>query len=293
MAVAAHEIQGTDEWLEYRRTRGGASELPALMRCNPWSPKTPAELFDLKTGRKKQYVNAAMRHGTENEPAARKWIENELEDIFEPQVAEAGRIVASLDGIDMTGKVIVELKAPPKGQQSKAWKQVEANGKPAEHYWWQCQQQLYVTGAEVCYFAVYDASAEAGIKCPVYPDAQSHERLRSMWEWFFEHLDADRRPIAAGPEGDRDDEAWREAAEQYKRAKFLLDEAKQQEAEAKKRLDKIAGEQGAYGCGVKVTRHWVTGAVDYKAAIPDDIDLEQFRKPGRWQTRITVEKEAE
>jgi len=151
MAVAAHEIQGSEAWLEYRRTRGGASEVSALFRASPWMPKNPLELYEVKTGRKEVFVNSAMRHGNQYEPAARAKLEHLLGEALEPQIVEHSeheRIIASLDGQTMDGKTIVEIKCPPKGRESKAWKQVEDNGKPDHHYWLQIQQQLLCSGAE-------------------------------------------------------------------------------------------------------------------------------------------------
>jgi len=290
MAVAAHEIQGTDEWLEYRRTRGGASEVAALFAASLFMPRNGRELFEVKTGKREVYVNDAMRHGNDHEPAARAKLEAMLDEPLEPQVVEHPsnpRIIASLDGQTMDGQTIVEIKCPPKGRESKAWKQVEDNGKPDQHYWLQIQQQLACSGAEYCLFAVYDAATDDMITTQVHADADWQEKIVEAWTGFLSDLDS-----GIPPEVDRQDAAWREAADRYRQAKQDLEAAKEAEANAKALLEEIAGEDGARGCGVAVNRYYVKGSVDYKKAIPADIDLEQYRKPGRWQTRITIDKEA-
>ena len=290
MAAQAHEIQGTPEWLEYRRNRGGASEVAALFAASPFMPRNARELYEVKTGEREVYVNNAMRHGNANEPAARAHLEAMLEEPLEPQVVEHKdnpRIIASLDGQTIDGATIVEIKCPPKGRESKAWKQVEDNGKPDHHYYLQIQQQLLCSGAEYCLFAVYDANTDDMITTQVHTDADWQSRIVEAWEAFFDQLDSGKPP-----EVERRDAAWRKAAEQYRKAKEQLELAKAAEAEAKAALEALAGDTGAAGSGVSVARFWVQGAVDYKAALPKDIDLEPYRKPGRWQTKITMQKEA-
>lgn len=291
MAVAAHEIQGSEAWLEYRRTRGGASEVAALFGCSPFMPKNAFELYQVKTGEREVFVNDAMRHGNQYEPAARAELEGLLGEPLEPQVIEHPsnpRIIASLDGQTMDGKTIVEIKCPPKGEQSKAWKYVEDNGKPDHHYWLQIQQQLACSGAERCVFAVYDADSGTVITTEVHADLETHSKIVTAWEDFFQCLDNQEPPIV-----DRNDSAWRKAANAYREAKAQLEVAKEMEAKAKADLEALAEDGSAKGCGVSVSRYFVKGSVDYKAALPDGIDLEPFRKQGRWQTRITIEKEAE
>lgn len=291
MSIAAHEIQGSEAWLEYRRTRGGASELPALMHCSPWAPRSAAELFDFKTGRRQRYNNPAMRHGTAFEAEARNWAEGELGDAFEPKVLERGRIIASLDGINMEGSAILELKCPPKGGKSKAWLQVQHHHAPDRHYWWQVQQQLYVSGAQCAYFAIYDAQQKTGIVTTVKPDRNAFDELVAAWERFFTYFDADKRPPDDRPNYRRD-KAWETAATAYQEAKAALDAAKAKEAAARKALEQLADGQSTRGAGVCLTRYWAQGRIDYKHLVPADADIESARAPGRWQTKITQEKEA-
>jgi putative phage-type endonuclease len=290
MSAKPHEIQGTEAWLEYRRTRGGASEVAALFGESPFMPRNVRELYEVKTGQREVYVNDAMRHGNRNEPAARAKLEDMLGEALEPQVVEHRcnpRIIASLDGQTMDGETIIEIKCPPKGRESKAWKQVEDNGKPDHHYWLQIQQQLACSGAKYCLFAVYDANADDMITTQVHADPEWQVEIVEAWETFLSQLDT-----GTPPEPERKDAAWRKAAEKYRLAKEQLEAAREAELVAKAELEKLAGEDSARGCGVAVSRYYVKGSVDYKKAIPADIDLEQYRKPGRWQTRITIDKEA-
>src|SRR5690606_1742395 len=97
----------------------------------------------------------------------------------------------------------------------------------------------------------------------VLPDLQMHEAIKAAWERFFEHLDTDTPP----PLTDRDvrertDAEWRDAVAAWKEAKARLDEAKTAEAEARKALLALAGEQSSQGAGVRVTRFWRSGGID-------------------------------
>lgn len=138
--------QGSAEWLEWRAARYTASNAPAVMCANPWVPKTPRQLFLVRSGQLKVFVNAAMRAGNEDEGRARELVKlayggNPLPACFE---SEAGDLPlgASLDAVDVLahhGEAVAwELKRPAKGSASDLWSASEA---PA-HYLWQMAHQL-------------------------------------------------------------------------------------------------------------------------------------------------------
>ena len=60
---------------------------------------------------------------------------------------------------------------------------------------------------------------------------------------------------------------------------------------AKQRLICLASHAKVEGAGVSVTRFFKQGSVDYKR-VPQlaDVDLEQFRGPGREEVRVTVSR---
>lgn len=290
--IKPHEIQGTDEWLEWRRTRGGASEVAALMGCAPWFPRTPYELWLVKTGRAVVEVNAAMTRGTALEPAARAYAEELFGEVFEPQTAELDRIVASLDGITFDGQCLLEIKVPAQGRDSELWAHVKEHQAPPEHYLWQVQQQLLCSGARLARFVVCHAEGEQitdAIHCDVLPDEQMHEAIKVAWEQFFEYLDSDTPPpITERDVREREDAEWAAAAQAWREAKQRLDEASKAEKAAREMLIKLAGEQSTVGAGVKATRYFVAGNIDYKRAAEDaGVDLSKYKKPGRWRWRLT------
>jgi len=290
--IKPHEIQGTDEWKEWRRSRGNASEVAALMGCAPWFPATPYQLWTVKTGRAEVAESDAMRRGSALEPAARAYAEELFGEVFEPQVCELGRLSASLDGLTFDGSTVLEIKCPAKGKYSETWKHVAEHGRPPEHYLWQIQQQLLCSGAKLARFVVCHAEGEQitdAIHCDVLPDLQMHEAIKAAWAQFFEHLDSDTPPpLTERDVREREDAEWAAAAQAWREAKQRLDKAKTAEAEARKALLALAGEQSTVGAGVKATRYFVAGNVDYKRAAEDaGVDLSKYQKPGRWQWRLT------
>lgn len=295
MATPEHQIQGSQAWHDYRATRGNASETAALMRVSPFYPRTPAELFDVKTGRQAVYENESMRRGSRLEDPARAYMENVLECAFSPHVCERERLSASLDGVDFDGTTALELKVPMKGKASDTWAHVLKHDAPPAHYWWQVQHQLLCSGAEKCVFAVCEADENEqiidSIDCTVTADEKAQQEIVKAWDWFLPFLDADQRPEDDKPEYvEREDDAWAEAAERYREAKQAEADAKKAADAARQELIELAGDAPAYGHGVKVQHIWTNGSIDYKAAVPEGIDLEPYRKEGRWQTRIDIDK---
>ena len=68
--------QNTEEWLEFRRDKIGASDAPIIMGKSPW--KTPHQLWEEKIGvRTSSYETAAMRRGKDLESEARKHFEQQ------------------------------------------------------------------------------------------------------------------------------------------------------------------------------------------------------------------------
>ena len=100
--------QGSPEWLAYRLAKRNASESAAVLGLSPWT--TPYQLWLIKTGRLVQAVTHAMQRGTDLEPAARLAYEEQTGLVMQPQVLERGAYSASLDGLDLDGELVLEIK---------------------------------------------------------------------------------------------------------------------------------------------------------------------------------------
>lgn len=271
-------VQHSPEWHEHRARHFNASEAGAVMGVNPWFPRNPADLFDLKTGAQSVTETPAMRRGTELEPQARAAAEAATGLVFTPTVLTRERYSASLDGIDFSDTVALEVKCP--GEKSPLWDVTDADSlkATAPYYWWQLVHQQYVAGFSDVWFIVY--SPERHVCFCVTAESLDADRdaLLAAWERFGEALDKGERP-----ETERTDAEWLAAAEDYMDAKRALDDAtaalQQRLDDAKTRLLSLAGEATAKGGGVSVIRSTRKGSIDEKAAKAAGVDLSQFRKP--------------
>lgn len=279
--------QGSAEWLAHRKNYRNASETPAVMGKSPWI--TPYHLWALRTGRREQEVNYAMRRGSKLEPTARAAYEVMTGHVMQPMVTVVGDYSASLDGITFDHSLIVEIKCPLRGANSALWHQV-VQGDVPHHYWLQVQHQLMVSGSERAEFYVFDGETQDGIALEVFPEPEVFEKIRAAWDAFMVHIREDVPPeLTERDKQVRTDTVWLEAAALYANRKASLDVAKAELDQAKSALLELAGHPSVTGGGITVTRYYKNGAVDYrKAAIEAGADLEAYRGSGRMDTRVTV-----
>lgn len=273
--------QGSQEWLDYRQTRFNASEAGAVMGVNPWFPKNPAELWDLKNGVREVVMNSSMQRGIDLEPQARAYAENILKDDLTPQVAQRGRYSASLDGINFDGTVAVEIKCPS-SDTSKLWECVTPNQirVQAPNYWWQLVHQFYVV-TSLQRIALVVWSYDRIVMTMVNRDevVGHFDALCSAWERFGEALDSKTRP----EQEDLDDsEEFQQLVHAYKVEKLKLEAAEKSlkvVEEEIKGYAKRTGKTSLKGFGASVTQVTRQGSVDY-AKVPElkGVDLEPYRK---------------
>ena len=278
-------IQGSPEWHAHRSHHRNASETPAVLGFSPWM--TAYQFWQLKTGRvSAQAPTAAMAHGTAMEPLARLAYEELTGDIMEPLVMVDGQYSASLDGITLGGKLMLEIKCP-KSKESKMLLEAKA-GRIQESVFWQIQTQLMVSGAEQAHLYVYDGTD--GILLEQRRDVAAWETLRAGWDAFAACIKEDQPPALT----DRDtlirtDAKWQAAAIEYARLKAEADTVDEKLDAAKARLTALAVHNSESGAGVTVTRYWKNGSVDYKK-VPQlaGVDLDLYRGQGREEVRVTT-----
>jgi putative phage-type endonuclease len=249
----------------------------------------PYGLWLIKTGRSTQEVTAPMAHGTKLEPEARAAYETATGEIMNPLVMQDGPYSASLDGINLAGNLIVEIKCPFRGKSSSLWREV-AEGRIPDHYNAQVQHQLMVSGAATAHLWVY-ADGE-GILLKVERQEPLMATIKDCWIGFQQFLDSDSPPpLTDADSAIRDDPAWVGAALAYLEAKRGADAADERVEEARKALVGLSAHPRETGGGVSVVRLWKQGAVDYKK-VPElrGVDLDRYRGQGREELRVTVLK---
>lgn len=185
--------QGTWEWEAWRRDRRMASESPALMGCAPWFPRTPYQLWEVKSGLRTVGVTPAMALGSELEATARALYEVERQ-LMVPYLVEAeGGFAASLDGLSFDGERILEVKCPWRGSDSDLWARA-MRGKIPKYYGVQMQHQLMVSQAKLCDYGVYARDVHRLTIIEVRHDLGMQTRIRAAWDSFWPDYAAGRAP---------------------------------------------------------------------------------------------------
>lgn len=192
--------QGSPEWLALRTNHNTASEASAMMGCSPY--KTRSQLLKEKHTGLTEDVDAATQkrfdRGHQIEEAARPIAEKIIGDELFPATAldDDGELLASFDGITMLEDAVWECKTFNK---SKA-EEVAIGDIPAADFW-QCIQQLYVSGAEKLLYTLSDGTEEGSVHCWLTREraADFFGELVAGWKQFSADL-ADYQPEEAKTE---------------------------------------------------------------------------------------------
>lgn len=270
-------VQGSAEWLEYRRTRFPASEAGAVMGVSKYFPRDPGELFDLKTGAKEVFVNKAMTTGSELEPVARAMFEDLSGETFTPAVVEKGRYMASMDGVSFDGRVALEIKCPASDEAPLFGVTSIHDIKAIQpNYFWQIVHQFYVGRFMEIIFFVYHPEHQTMVRVRMDEVIASFDDLCAAWEEFGEALDANERPC-----GEDNNPEIVALVDAYRGMKETLSELEKEmkacETQIKEYASRIGGRK-IKASGASIIKAERKGNVNY-AKIPElkGIDLEQYR----------------
>jgi putative phage-type endonuclease len=190
-----HELtQGGAEWHLFRANHGGASEAAAMLNLSPYT--TRSELLRIKsTGIATEVdsrTQAIFDKGHAVEALARSIIEDFLgEDLYQVTMSN-GYLSASCDGLTMDESTAWECKQ----YNAKLFDSVCNNVLP-EHHFPQCQQVLYVTGAEKLIFTCSDGDVKT-VSMDIFPDKAQQDLLVSGWAQFQKDLAEYVPPIIVG-----------------------------------------------------------------------------------------------
>lgn len=279
-------VQGTPEWYAWRDTGLGASYAPIIMGVSPH--RTPYQLWAELTGNgPAQEENHAMRRGTELEPEARRLYEAQTGNIAEPVCCEHPELpwmLASLDGADMDGLYVVEIKTHGKDDHALVMDRII----PDKDFP-QVQHQLAVSGARRADYVNYH-NGEIAI-ASVTPSEDYIAKLIEAEAAFWHLVQTNTPPELTDRDiVERADEAWREATNVYLKIRAARDDIDAAFEESINRLKDLAKHAKERGNGVTVTRYYKKGNIGYKN-VPElkGVDLERYRAKGRTETRITVE----
>lgn len=263
--------QNSDEWLQFRKEKIGASDAPTIMGSNPY--KTPIELYYEKidplfvsTG------NKFTEHGKKYEETARQWAENELGMTFFPEVhihKSHPWMMASLDGISDDG-VILEVKCPYSATRHEDFM---SHTSVPDYYFPQLQHQMAVMDVSKCYIVSWHADFGGCLK-EVERDDEYIKKMLEEEQIFWYCLD-NKIP----PKQTDNDSSLETLLCEYASICDKMGPYEEQKKLIKEQIEKLShGEKFKCPQG---SISWAErkGSVDYKS-IPElkDVDLEAYRK---------------
>jgi putative phage-type endonuclease len=277
--------QQSEQWFALRKTKLTATDANVLMsKEGSYFGKTPTTLYNDKTSdAPPKSPNEAMQRGSRLEPIARELFEVQTGIKMEPQVVVKDWAMASLDGMNHTGDLILEIKCP--GPKDHA---VALNGKVPDHYYPQLQFQMYVTDLDEVFYYSFDGFD--GCLIVVKRDEEYIANMIQVCKKFYDCL-VNRIPPES-PQDDylnmEDEEMWAYHLTRYKKICKDIEELEADKKAIKDSMRFLSGEVNAKGNGATLSLVTVKGRIKYEK-IPEliEVDLEKYREPSRTEWRLT------
>ncbi|MBO9484329.1 YqaJ viral recombinase family protein [Salinisphaera sp. G21_0] len=199
--LVRNEKQGTQEWLDLRASHYTASEAPAMMGASKYQSRQQL-LAEKATGIREEITprqQAIFDKGHAAEAGARPIIEKLIGEELYPVVATQDDLLASFDGLTIDDAIVFEHKLwNAKVAESVMLDQENGTGLE-DHYCYQLEQQLYISGAEKAIFVCSDGTEQNMAYCWYTSNPEKREALLAGWEQFKKDL-AEFRPVEHKPE---------------------------------------------------------------------------------------------
>jgi putative phage-type endonuclease len=179
-----------EEWLQWRRKGIGGSDAAAILGISPWS--TPYKVWLEKTSDYREKESFCMAHGRETEEASRRELEEIMDESFFPvnvQQTATPWVRASLDGINLEGTKVVEIKKTNKLDHALA-----LQGKIPNKYVPQCQHILMTLHLPELYYFSSPADGSKGVVVKVQRDEDYVRTLLAPKELEFWRLVSEKIP---------------------------------------------------------------------------------------------------
>lgn len=189
MIIRSDLVQGSEEWLLYRRKKIMASDSPIILGHSPFC--TSKKLFhQKKDDYYKSFETEPMRRGKLLEDDGRKFAESQLKMFFPPCVIEHDLFpiyAASLDGINEENKCLLEIKVPGDKIFTEA-----ILGKIPPYWLCQIQHQLFVSDYALCYLCIYDGFDGKIIQ--IERDQEYIDKLKIAADEWWDYFQRDEIP---------------------------------------------------------------------------------------------------
>jgi len=277
--------QNTQEWLEFRKQKIGASDASIILGINPW--KTPNQLWEEKLGVvSNDAASWNMKRGIELEPIARNLFMKKTGEFVFPEVIMDDTypfLIASLDGISFDKKTVVEIKCPGKTDHDTA-----LSGKIPEKYYPQLQHQCYVAKVEKVFYCSFDGANIAIVEC--HADRDYIKNMIEKEIEFYKCMTEFIPPTMTERDyTKRSDALWVRASQRYIEAKSKSNEIERELEEARQGLLQLSNEMSSRGNGIEVRKCTKKGRIDYQKILDSvNIDVEKYRKDPEvsWTVRV-------
>jgi putative phage-type endonuclease len=200
MKILTGMVQGDDNWHEARKNKRTASEAAAVFGDHKYMTRN--DLLKQKATGLVPEVDAHQQvifdKGHASEAMARPIAEEITgEELFPCTcVDDAGIYLASMDGLDMLGEIGFEHKSLNDKLRTATAETLE------DHYKWQMDHQMMVTGAEEILFMASDGTKENCVWFWYERDEKRIERLIAAWEQFVKDLAEYIPPEAEEPKAE-------------------------------------------------------------------------------------------
>lgn len=273
-------VQGSPEWLAFRKKHIGSSDAPVIMGVSPW--KTPFQLWQEKTGFEDHNLeNRNTAYGRAMEPVAKAAYETETQDFVSCEVEDTivihkviPYVMASLDGIAMLQDLPIEIKNCSHEDHLLA-----KEGLIPEKYYPQVQHQLACTDRPKMHYVSYHKGDLAIVN--VYRDEKYISKLLKKEVEFWEQVkNLDPPKLQDGDYVQKGhDPEWLALEEELLDIMSKQDVLEARSKELREQMKAIADGQSIAGKNLRYQRIVKPGNIDYKS-IPElgSVDLEQYRK---------------
>lgn len=284
-------IQGTAEWRAFRNEKVTGTDASIIYGVNPYDNITEIYLDKVKK-RIREKTNPDIERGRELEPKARELFEKLTDYLMVPKVVVNPRIdymMASLDGMEISGKAILEIKCPRKHAECVLDGEVPAYHMP------QLQHQMITTGLKKAYYMSYTTSSYKILE--VYLDEEYAKDLLKKEADFWHCVQTETEPKIEKKYITMNSQEWKNAANQYRAINSQIKDLEKRKQSYKDSLLTMSNETPSEGGGLTLSKYTRKGQLDYEAFLSspkvkaflesEKIDLEEFRKPAKEEWRIT------
>jgi len=278
--------QGTEPWLAWRKTVITATDAPAILGSSPWT--SAYKCWQKKLGLiDEQKSTEAMERGKTMEPEARAHFIERYGIEMEPAVVESSVydfLGASLDG--MCDREILEIKCGGTKLHTMA-----SEGIIPQYYLDQIQHQLFVTGAERCYY--YSYNGKDGICIEVLPDITFIDRFLPKARDFWRAVAFSEPPAMEISDyyNMNDNLDWQECSRVYQETDTAIKFLEEKKDTLRKKLIELCADQSCLGSGLRVMKTVMRGRVAYDE-IPEikNVDLDKYRKKSTMTWKIMIDQ---